>query len=342
MSKIFAIMTWLQRARTWCQDLDQTWNRETPFVEVAREHFSKINWSQDFDLTTMIQEFMTTKAGEQQYPNSNFGNPPFTIYSAPDKKFALNIYIWQEAHTSIHEHSFEGCFAVLKGSSLESTYHFSSQKSLGDESHIGKLSSTSVRYLLPGDLSVIQPGNKLIHRVIHLENPTVSLVLRTLTNDQTQMAFYFDSLSSPSHLPGEATAKLRVLEWMIRSGLSVTKPIVEDILPYYQCWQILLSNAATFNLGKKLSLEYSNLDFLLGHQKWQGFNKALMILPEANQKLALCLMEQFGADWRTEYTRLKHEGATQVEADIKENLIKNLDSFAQSNYFLKNILEGKL
>ncbi len=116
---------------------------------------------------------------------SKFGQPPIRAYVG--RGFYIEILFWVDSPTTIHHHSFSGVFGVLHGSSFHSTYAFAPEERLCRELCIGDLRFDSAEVLGRGDFRSIHAGGAFIHALLHLNSPSVSIVIRTN--------------SEPAHLP---------------------------------------------------------------------------------------------------------------------------------------------
>jgi len=106
-----------------------------------------------------------------------FGQPPLVLWSGPD--FFIQALTWIDGTTDIHQHGFDGAFAVAEGASLHVPYRFSLGESTA-EGHIvaGDLIMGQPEILRPGDVRPIDAGFRFIHALFHLERPTVTIVVR--------------------------------------------------------------------------------------------------------------------------------------------------------------------
>jgi hypothetical protein len=116
-----------------------------------------------------------------------FGQPGLNVYVA--ENFCIQALFWLDSTTAIHAHSFAGAFGVLKGSSLHSRYEFVEKQMLAKEFCLGDVRFLSSETLQRGDVRTIEPNNGLIHSLFHLDEPSVSIVVRTITNGSLQYAF---------------------------------------------------------------------------------------------------------------------------------------------------------
>jgi len=68
---------------------------------------------------------------------ASFADPPLTVFSG--LRFHIDVYLWFEATTAIHQHGFCGAFQVLSGSSIHSWYTFESEKKINIFAETGHL-----------------------------------------------------------------------------------------------------------------------------------------------------------------------------------------------------------
>lgn len=114
----------------------------------------------------------------QQYnDNSRFGQPPVTMFA--HRRFYIEVLHWFDATTAIHQHGFDGAFAVLSGSSIHSTYHFAETDRTSERLLFGDVTHQNSELLHPGSVRPIHSGNGFIHALFHLERPSLSIVIRT-------------------------------------------------------------------------------------------------------------------------------------------------------------------
>lgn len=108
-----------------------------------------------------------------------FGEPGITLYHGLG--FVIDVYFWNNAVPAIHNHPFCGCFTILRGHSLHNVYSFELRERLGTEVAVGELQ--------PEHLTLLQAGSivpfsllryPLIHSLVHVTNPSVSMVIRSI------------------------------------------------------------------------------------------------------------------------------------------------------------------
>lgn len=119
----------------------------------------------------------TPELTPQADPNSNFGDPPITVYSGT--RFHIDVYYWFTGTTAIHQHGFSGAFQVLAGSSIHSWYEFLSDDYVNVFMEFGKMDLKVCELLEAGAVQEIAPGRQYIHSLFHLDDPSVTIVVRT-------------------------------------------------------------------------------------------------------------------------------------------------------------------
>jgi hypothetical protein len=146
------------------------------FPRLASDILNDFNWSFDY---SEFQEFLKYLGPlpRQSFTRQEFGELPFTIYR--HDKFHIDLYVWNNSETSIHDHHFCGAFKVIKGKSLQLCYQFDQITNVAPHVDWGQLKKIDTRYLNQGDVQEIALGDKFIHQVIHMDFPTVTFILRT-------------------------------------------------------------------------------------------------------------------------------------------------------------------
>lgn len=115
--------------------------------------------------------------GPQPNGDSRFGQPPVTVYAG--RRFYIEVLFWFDGTTEIHQHSFDGAFAVLAGSSVHSTYDFHEHARTSTRLLVGDVAHRSSEMLRRGDVRAIRAGRSFIHSLFHMDRPSVSVVVRS-------------------------------------------------------------------------------------------------------------------------------------------------------------------
>ena len=113
----------------------------------------------------------------QADPNASFGDPPITVYSGA--RFHIDVYFWFQGTTATHQHAFSGAFQVFAGSSIHSWYEFFDDDHVNVYMKYGRLELKVCELLKVGDVQEIIAGNEYIHSLFHLDDPSVTIVVRT-------------------------------------------------------------------------------------------------------------------------------------------------------------------
>ncbi len=121
--------------------------------------------------------------------DGKFGEPPLSLYRA--EHFDISVLTWLDGTTSIHQHAFCGAFQVLVGSSIHSRYRFAPWQppAAMQRAVAGQLELIDIEVLKPGDTRVISRGDALIHALFHMDRPSLSIVVRTITDDPDQVQY---------------------------------------------------------------------------------------------------------------------------------------------------------
>ena len=321
-------MSWYSEVKIWAESLEAQWSKSRAegmeFSRFATEAMKGHTFHQNFNLEAEIKTILeASEYPHQVHPLSTFGDPPITLHFSQDKSFYLDLYIWMSSHTSIHQHTFEGAFTVLQGTSLESDYEFKAEHALGP-SWIGKLEKKALRKLSPGEIRTIFLKDKMVHRVLHLSKPTVSLVLRTHLSSpgEVQFNYDFDVLANNSHPEPDIKGKLRVLNWYLSSGQVPTYKMIEPLLPYADLWNLLAGHQHSHGMLKKMGFLTSESTILEGMSKQQLFLNIFHALKTEEEKILFTAYEFFGESW-TEWI----QKTIQMDPKIaRDKLQKSLDT----------------
>ena len=149
--------------------------------------------------------------------DSNFGQPPLTVYWHPG--FYIEVLFWMNGTTSVHQHAFSGAFSVVEGSSLQSCYRFSRQVHVNEHLILGDIALDHVKVLRPGSVEPIQAGPTLIHGVFHLEVPSVTVVVRTVRDEcsRPQYEYHWPYVAAdPFYKDPATTRRVQLLDLLNR------------------------------------------------------------------------------------------------------------------------------
>lgn len=177
-------LSWIYRIG---RQVERAWDRHrrspSSFPQIARAVLEREDWKNRSWLELLAEWFLSnSNYPEQLDDTSEFGNPPLTLYRDRSNQFVIDVYLWNHAHTNIHDHGFSGVGAIVSGESIIADHGFSIERSFPNGFAIGSLSATGASLRREGHIFDILPGPEHIHQVIHVGHPTITLVIRTSGN----------------------------------------------------------------------------------------------------------------------------------------------------------------
>ncbi len=246
---------------------------------------------------------------------AKFGEPSIVVYTG--EGFYIEVLFWFTSRTAIHGHGFAGAFRVLSGHSLQIEYSYQSEKSICEGLECGSLNLREVRLIGPGDVATIASGDRFIHCVAHLGQPSISLVARTKTAEgEIQKGYSRSGLAWRSYYQDKDFHKRMALVAAIRrQDDSVFETAVLDMVKTgdpLRCLRSLLkleSTGADEALLQKIAEtgcpNSESRNYLLATMEerkrermiWQ----AIQDFP-VDQRLSIALGELFGSKAETERT----------------------------------------
>ena len=150
--------------------------------------------------------------------DARFAEPPLSLYNGGH--FDISALTWLDGTTSIHQHAFCGAFHVLAGSSIHSRYRFRAWEAPASHQRAiaGDLELIDIEVLRPGDSRVIRRGDTLIHSLFHMIRPSVTIVIRTITDEpgaEVQYDYRWPGLAfDPFHKHAPTIRKLQYLRML--------------------------------------------------------------------------------------------------------------------------------
>lgn len=146
------------------------------FPEIARSALAGQPPSENVVFPELVRDFLLND--EQAFQTSSgFGQPELIVYDDP--RFYIQILVWLEGTTDIHQHEFSGAFHVLEGSSIHSHFEFVDPKPVSAHFRVGELRMKDIHLLEVGSTVPIVSGRSCIHALFHLDTPSISVVIRT-------------------------------------------------------------------------------------------------------------------------------------------------------------------
>jgi hypothetical protein len=229
------------------ESLERRWaarrHRFPYFHDIASECLSEATFHRQFDEEEILTWVNRVASLPKQFdPVSSFGQPPLTVWRTD--RFVLDLYFWVDTETSIHDHSFSGAFTNLSGNSLNCTYQFEQAVQADEGVRLGSLLLDRTDYLMPGDVCPIAAGAQFIHRVWHLDCPTITLVARTITRPRGLRLYSYHpegiAVRSRRKQPIEFQRRREFLWYLFRRRHPRRMELAEEVLARSRGWRLFM------------------------------------------------------------------------------------------------------
>lgn len=268
--------------------------------------------------------------------------PSITVYNSAG--FFIELLIWVDVPTSIHQHGFAGAFGVLRGSSVHTRYRFAPAERLSQELILGDLQFGSSELLQHGDIRAIEPGDALIHALLHQERPSISLVVRT-----PQLPQYMPSLRylppglafDTNYSPEPIRTQVKFFHTLAATDPALFRELAEqtiatgDIWLAYKVIQIsaLGAHSATAALLKALRKRHAGFADVLAaamveKQRHDGIMRAMEDIAHPEHRYLLALL--FNAPNRAVIDQLLK--ARFPDADPEEKIVEGVSALSAAGH----------
>ncbi len=191
--------------------INRTWRRhgydEKDLPAIACDAIASSNILPIVDVQEVVNAAATGSSLDGYQMVSEFSDLPYVVYR--HSRFFVEVLVWTNGTTTVHDHAFSGAFGVASGDSICVTYDFERTRRVNARFHVGKLTIDDCEHLQAGDIRPIEQGADLIHSVYHVARPTVTLVVRTITNpDSTpQLTYRYPSIAIENDYMDPVTIK---------------------------------------------------------------------------------------------------------------------------------------
>jgi hypothetical protein len=203
------------------QSVESRWRalqyREEAFPEIACDELARFRHHERFTLDGLCDWLASaTSLPSQRDLQTGFGEPPIVVFENP--RFFVQLLIWVNSTTAIHQHRFVGAFSVLAGSSVQTRYEFDLHRRVDSHLLSGPIRLREVDILAPGSICSIEPA--LIHSVFHLDVPSVTAVVRTYGGKDTiQYGYRPPSIvSDPDYVEPLLTRQMQLGDSLLQAG----------------------------------------------------------------------------------------------------------------------------
>ena len=206
------------------------------FGEIAAEALQGSDVFERVTLADLSRWFLTSRTLPPQ-AQRRFGQPPVNLYSG--RGFSIELRFWVDAPITIHQHAFSGAFAMLHGSSFHTQYDFKRSDTINLHMQIGDLSFRRAETLRLGEVREILVRDQFIHSLVHLEQPSITLVVWTgfMGAYSPQFRYYRPGLAiDPFHDPEPLSTQLKLLDTLQRTQPELFVEIAESLLRRCDLW----------------------------------------------------------------------------------------------------------
>lgn len=223
-------------------EIEQRWQltgySDRCFTEIAYQCMAAARLEVGFAPEALIRDFFSQPVPTQLDPGGQYGQPPLTLYNSG--RFVVDVYFFVTPESPIHDHDFGGAFVNLQGDSLHSTYGYHYTPQAGQRLFCGQLVRKATELLSPGSPRAIEPatlpGTSFIHRVWHLDRPTIIAIARMKNSVQGGEAYrYFEhglALRERNWSGAAYQKRLRLLSYLVSTDLATAERLVPELLAH--------------------------------------------------------------------------------------------------------------
>jgi hypothetical protein len=210
---------------------EQNYNEDI-FPKLAADALTRANLPSKVSAWEVVEWTLSqNELPQQKDPGANFGDPPITLFVAPN--FFIDVYFWLNGTTQIHQHGFCGAFQVLLGSSIHSWYEFEPTEKVNESLETGEMTLKVCELLKVGDVQEIRPGRQYIHSLFHLDHPSATIVVRTdkLASHLPQFSYHKPYIALDPFFDHETTTKkLQTISPLFQVDHPETDRLVSELL----------------------------------------------------------------------------------------------------------------
>lgn len=163
-----------------CARIENKWRKLDhsvyQFPEVVMEELDASALLEAFKFTH-IDELLKRPEMKNIQISSEFSELHLKLFD--NGKFYVELLNWWDRDTSIHDHGFSGVLVQLGGSALNVIYSYEQKEVKSQWLKLGETQLEKAFISRRGDVHIIPCGDVEKHAVLHLEQPTTSLIIRT-------------------------------------------------------------------------------------------------------------------------------------------------------------------
>ncbi|MGY8685922.1 hypothetical protein Q2941_50790 [Bradyrhizobium sp. UFLA05-153] len=220
----------LTYAASLARAIDHDWaargHRSEDFAPLAQAALDRSQPHRAIDLDAALPRLAAAEALPVQIDAARVSGPlskcSVTLFA--DDRLQVDLNVWFVAPMIVHDHNYHAAFALLRGQSYEERFTWDEAAQAPDGLATGTLSTDGRRWLSTGDIAALTPFEGCIHRVWHLDFPSVSLFVNTRARggqagrsfDESGLAFPYPLTPT---LPIADMKRLHLYESALRNGI---------------------------------------------------------------------------------------------------------------------------
>jgi hypothetical protein len=198
----------LSLIRDMASAIDRRWRKEDfscyKFSDIAYEEMKQVDLLSVFEFSN-LENLLADPAVRNVQIASEFSDLHLKLFD--NGRFYVEILNWWDRDTAIHDHGFAGVLLQLQGRALNVEYSFIPIEKVSQNLCRGKVTLDRAFLSERGDMHSIPVGETQKHAVVHVDQPTISLIVRTHPVDEISPQLnYF----APSLMANHAAADLIV------------------------------------------------------------------------------------------------------------------------------------
>jgi hypothetical protein len=203
--------------------LERAWSArerdEDVFPDLALEALAALPPKDHLDVDALIDGVLDPfcTAPRQLAPLGAFGQPGVTTHYG--RGFVVDVYFWTHSQSAIHDHPFRGAFVIVKGESVHARYRWVEHERLGPRARLGELTLAALELAGEGTVERFgMPQDPLVHALIHVPSPSVSMVVRTIRT-HSYFRYFPPSIAIAMDEPDDVVGRpLAMLDMLRASG----------------------------------------------------------------------------------------------------------------------------
>jgi hypothetical protein len=250
------------------------------FPELAKSMLDQFQSQNVPDIESFLNGITSISIPAQTFPRNEFSDFPLTLVRR--EKFLIDVYIWMQSDTNIHDHHFCGAFKIIKGHSFQVNYTFKKTKELGEGFEEGVMTQLEGHELPLNSTQTIEPWDKFIHHVFHLQQPTITLCVRTDFFPEKSLSSYI----YPKFKLTQSPLTLVQMKWLRVLKLAILNGNVPTTLPYDNSEILNILYSATIG---RVPLTPEVIDFLKAKLETDNYANGFFELINKQQDMNLKL-----------------------------------------------------